>query len=233
MAVVCYLVKLFSPVKFGNRKFNNWLSLICLPHMLISELIDSGPDCYWDVGSLVCSLTQIIHLYQPCFLSSQELRCYSTSAVHLWMLQFSTSTTLPYGVELPILLLVGPLHCPAPLCINVIPSKLGPVAEIHPVTAKWYIKYPSICIQLLFSERFAIYTMFACVYILIYWTVMQLKCCIRFTHDPFLKHHTYIWAPLLETCWFGDSCWSGYELLEFGFVVCFASSLTYDPLLWH
>jgi len=49
-------VKLLSPVKFGNWKFDNWLSLICLPHMLISELIDSGPDCYWDVGSLVCSI---------------------------------------------------------------------------------------------------------------------------------------------------------------------------------
>ena len=41
--------------------------------MLISKLIDSGHDCYWEVGSLVCSLTQIIHLYQLCFLSSQEL----------------------------------------------------------------------------------------------------------------------------------------------------------------
>jgi len=39
MAVVCYLVKLLSPVKFGNLKLDNWLSLICLPYMIISELI--------------------------------------------------------------------------------------------------------------------------------------------------------------------------------------------------
>ena len=46
---------------------NQWLSLIRLPHMLISELIDSGPDCYWDIGSLVCSLTQIIPAVFPQF----------------------------------------------------------------------------------------------------------------------------------------------------------------------
>jgi len=67
MAVVCYLAKLLSPVKFGNWKLDNWLSLICLPYMLISELIDSGPDCYWDIGLLVCSLTQIIPAVFPQF----------------------------------------------------------------------------------------------------------------------------------------------------------------------
>jgi len=153
---VPYLVKLLSPVKFGKRKFDNWLFLICLPYMLISELIDTGHDCYLDIGSLVCSPTQIIHLYQPCFLSSQELS-YSTSAVHLWRLQNFSSAPPPLFLccRTSYSIISGSITLSCSSMYNVTLSKLGPVAEIDPVDIKWYTKYPSICIQLLFSELFA------------------------------------------------------------------------------
>jgi len=109
---------------------------------------------------------------------------------------------------------------------NVTLSKLGPVAEIHPVAIKWYIKYPSICIQLLFSELFAT----LCLHVYIF---NVLNCyAIKRLHTLYARYFSqtsHIWAPLLETCWFRDSCWT----FEFGFVICFASSVTYDPLLWH
>ena len=69
-------------------------SLICSSYVLISELIDCGPDCYWEVGSLVHSLTQMSHL--SCWLPALVPQFSGNKLVYLWVFQFISSSVCQF-----------------------------------------------------------------------------------------------------------------------------------------